>query len=77
MVELYAHGWDLAKATGQQLRDSPELAAAALTAAQHIVRPEFRDGDAFGVEVAVGAGTSGIDRLAAFLGGKLSLAWKS
>src|SRR5207247_5763350 len=56
LVELYAHGWDLAKATGQQLSDSPGRAAAALPAAQHIVRPEVRAGAPVGVKVARGAG---------------------
>ena len=69
-VDLSAHAWDIARATGQMDRLDQELGAAALEIARGIVRPDFRSetGDPFRPEVTVADGAPGFDRLAAFLG---------
>ncbi len=67
LMELYAHTWDLAKATGQTMPD-PELAAIVLEAAHQIVGPEFRQSGQVAAEIATSASASSIDRLASFLG---------
>ena len=43
--ETLAHGWDLAKATGQPTELDPELAAWTLAISQRILPPEPRGGD--------------------------------
>jgi uncharacterized protein (TIGR03086 family) len=43
--EILAHGWDLAKATGQPTERDPELAAWVLAIARRILPPETRGGD--------------------------------
>jgi uncharacterized protein (TIGR03086 family) len=70
-VDTFAHGWDLAKATGQSTDLDPALAAELLAFSQAALSDEFRgpDGQApFGPQVAVSSGGSVADRLAAFLG---------
>ena len=72
LSELVAHAWDLAVATGVSPSSDPELATAALTAAQAMLRPEYRDamgvGNPFGAEQPAGDGATDLERFAAFMG---------
>jgi uncharacterized protein (TIGR03086 family) len=73
-TDAFAHGWDLAKATGQPTDIDPELAAQLLEGARMFVQPAFRgeDGKApFGPEQPAPADASTADHLAAFLGRRL------
>lgn len=68
-VDTFAHGWDLAKATGQQTDLDPALADELTPIAAGFVVDAVRGPDGvapFGPEVE--AGGSAADRLAAFLG---------
>ena len=69
IVEALVHGWDLARATGQQAAFPDDVAERALAAAkqQLISRPEGT-GAPFGAEVPVAEDAPAIDRLAGFLG---------
>ncbi len=69
IVELLAHGWDLARATGQPADFPAGVVERALAQAreQLAVRPSG-PGAPFAAEVPVAAGAPGIDRLAGFLG---------
>jgi uncharacterized protein (TIGR03086 family) len=69
IVELLAHGWDLARATGQQLDFPDDLAERTLAATRHQLasRPEG-PGAPFAAEVRVPDDAAAIDRLAGFLG---------
>jgi uncharacterized protein (TIGR03086 family) len=75
LSELVAHTFDLALATGQALRCEEELAAAALAAAQSMLRPEYRDmlgpGSPFGAEQPAGEDATTLERFAAFMGRRL------
>lgn len=69
-TDTFAHGWDLAKATGQSTDLDPAIAARLLEAAQFIP-DEFRgpDGQApFGPKVDVPESASVADKLAGFMG---------
>jgi uncharacterized protein (TIGR03086 family) len=69
IAELAVHGWDLARATGQQAELDPPLARHALSWSQQMLRPEFRGPDkAFGPEVAVPADAPIYQRLAGWFG---------
>jgi uncharacterized protein (TIGR03086 family) len=68
--EILAHGWDLAKATGQPTEGDPELASWALAGAKRILPPEPR-GVAeipFGAVVPTAPQAGPYDQLAAWLG---------
>ena len=69
-TDTLTHGWDLAKATGQDTDLAPELSAALLERAKVAIQPAFRseDGAFFGFEQTAPAGASNADQLAAFLG---------
>lgn len=69
-TDTFAHGWDLAKATGQDTDLAPELAGQLLAGARQSISPAFRseDGAVFGPEQTAPAGASNADQLAAFLG---------
>ena len=70
-VDVFAHGWDLAKATGQPTDLDSALAAQLLVIAQASLPDTFRgpEGQApFGPKVEAPAGGSAADQLAAFLG---------
>ncbi len=69
-TDTFVHGWDLAKATGQDTDLAPELASQLLAGARQSIAPAFRseDGAVFGFEQAAPTGASNADRLAAFLG---------
>jgi uncharacterized protein (TIGR03086 family) len=67
--DVFAHAWDLAKATGQATDLDPELASEALEAAKMRLSPAFRGpGRPFGEEQPCPAGRPVADQLAAFLG---------
>lgn len=69
IAELAVHGWDLARATGQQADLDPAVARHALGWSQQMLRPEFRGPDkAFGPEVAVSADAPIYQRLAGWFG---------
>ena len=69
-TDTFTHGWDLAKATGQNTDLAPELAAQLLAGAKMSISPAFRsvEGTVFGMEQVAPAGASNADKLAAFLG---------
>ena len=69
-TDTFTHGWDLAKATGQDTDLAPDLAAMLLVGARQAIQPAFRseDGAVFGLEQTAPEGASNADQLAAFLG---------
>ena len=69
-TDTFTHGWDLAKATGQDTALAPELAAQLLAGARQMIQPAFRseEGTVFGPEQSAPADASNADQLAAFLG---------
>ena len=68
--EILAHGWDLAKATGQETERDPELALFALAGAKRILPPDIRAAAdiPFGPVVVVPADATPYAQLAAWLG---------
>jgi uncharacterized protein (TIGR03086 family) len=72
-TDTFTHGWDLARATGQETDLDPELAARLLTGARAAIQPAFRNeqGNPFGLEQEAPTGASNADQLAAFLGRKV------
>jgi len=69
-TDTFTHGWDLAKATGQNTDLAPALAAQLLEGAKVAISPAFRseEGAVFGFEQVAPAGACNADQLAAFLG---------
>jgi uncharacterized protein (TIGR03086 family) len=67
-LDTLVHGWDLARATGQDTTIDPRLAEAALEVARNIVSDDFRAAGAFGPEVTVSANAPAGEQLVAFLG---------
>jgi len=74
-TDAFTHGWDLARATGQDAaRLNPDLAKQLLIGAKAAISDEFRgpDGAApFGPEVKVPDSAPASDQLAGFLGRKV------
>ena len=72
--DLLAHAWDLSVATGQPTDLDPELAEYVLAFSRQMMsRPGLRgDGRPFGEEQPSGDERPAADRVAAFLGRKLS-----
>ncbi|MFE7544973.1 TIGR03086 family metal-binding protein [Streptomyces platensis] len=69
VVELLAHGWDFARATGAPTGLAPEAAEETLAAAYRIYGAAPRtEGSSFAPERPAPPGASAPDRLAAFLG---------
>lgn len=66
-LDIAVHGWDLAKATGQQAELDDELADEVLAFAMQTITDTTRE-PRIGPEVAAGPGASATDRLVAFLG---------
>ena len=69
--DIFTHGWDLAKATGQAAKLDPDLAAQLLGFARAAIPDALRgpDGKApFGPVVSVPESASAADQLAGFLG---------
>jgi len=67
-VDTLVHGWDLAKATGQDDTIEPELAMTALDMVQPFIDDDVRQGGDFGPEVPVGPDAPPYQRLVGFLG---------
>ena len=67
LYDLLAHGWDLAKATGQAGHLPEDLAAQALTFARGQISPESRPGR-FAPAQDASEDAPAIDQLVAFLG---------
>jgi uncharacterized protein (TIGR03086 family) len=70
-TDTFTHGWDLARATGQDSDLDPELAAQLLAGARQTLRDSFRGPDPtspFGLAVEVPDSAPAADRLAGFLG---------
>lgn len=67
-VETIAHGWDLAKATGQPTEVDAELCAVAWEYAQGIDDSLRGPNERFGPAIALPAGASATDSLVAWLG---------
>ncbi|WP_326621695.1 TIGR03086 family metal-binding protein [Streptomyces decoyicus] len=69
VVELLAHGWDLALATGAPTGLAPEVAEETLAAARRIYGSAPRtEGSSFARERPAPPGAGAVDRLAAYLG---------
>lgn len=68
LLDNLVHGWDLAKATGQDTAIHPQLAGAALEVARRLVDERARQAGAFGPAVPVDADAPVHDRLVAFVG---------
>jgi len=69
--DIFTHGWDLAKATGQPTDLEPEVAARLLAQIEPILPDDMRgpDGEAaFGPRVEIANSAPAADRLAAFEG---------
>src|SRR4051794_41656148 len=47
-LDIVVHGWDLARATGQDTAIDPDLAAEALDISEGLLSPELRDTGVFG-----------------------------
>jgi len=67
-VDLIVHGWDLAKATGQDTNFAPDLSEAALAMSRQRMASMDRGNMPFKDEVPVPDNAPAADRLAGFLG---------
>lgn len=70
LMEVVVHGWDIAKATGQDTSIDEMLAAGMLGGLEQMGLPRSPDGNPFGDAVRVSAKAPAGDRLVAFLGRK-------
>ncbi len=68
LLETVAHGWDLARATGQEPQFDPEVVQAAWSVARRSLSGDRPSGSPFAPAVEPAEGATEIDRLAAFLG---------
>ncbi len=68
LLETVAHGWDLARATGQEPEFDADVVRAAWDVARRSLSSERPPGTPFAPAVAPVVGATEIDRLAAFLG---------
>jgi uncharacterized protein (TIGR03086 family) len=68
VLETLVHGWDLAKATGQEIVISDDLANASLATAQMICNDDSRAGGFFGPSVDAPAGSGAFDQALALTG---------
>ena len=71
MNDVFTHGWDLARATGQPVDLDPAIATQLLGPVQAFVTDQLRgpDGQApFGPAIEVPASSPAVDQLVAFLG---------
>jgi uncharacterized protein (TIGR03086 family) len=75
--EIFVHGWDLAKATGQPMPPATGVADALISSDWMQLCAEVRNGDppVFAAEIDVPHEAAAVDRLAAFLGREPS--WSS
>jgi uncharacterized protein (TIGR03086 family) len=72
LAETVVHGWDLARATGQDPAFDPEVVEATLAECLSRVPPERSEGSAFREPVPVEASATPLERLAAYLGRNIS-----
>jgi uncharacterized protein (TIGR03086 family) len=73
-TDQFTHGWDLARAIGQDTDLAPDLASALLALAEVNITDELRGPDteaSFGPKREAPDGASAADRLAAYLGRKV------
>ena len=70
IADTVVHGWDLAKATGQDLEVEPELAEAVYGMTSNMMEPngKFPRGDSFAPPVEVPADAPIEDKMVAYLG---------
>jgi len=69
LMEYMAHGWDLAKATGEQIPFTDDEASEVLVRAEATLPAQYRgEGKGFGAIVAVPADASAVDRFVGFMG---------
>ncbi len=68
LIEALGHGWDLARATGQDASYDPDLVEAVHALAREFDGPGMRTPDLFGAAVEAPDTAAPLDRLAAFLG---------
>jgi uncharacterized protein (TIGR03086 family) len=69
LMEAIAHGWDLARATGQPAPYPDDAVDAALGFGRGVLEPKYRGGDRpFGVEVDVPEGAPVLERFVGFMG---------
>jgi uncharacterized protein (TIGR03086 family) len=66
--EQVVHGWDLARALGQDATIDAELAAALLPIAEQLLANAPRDGDSFAAVVTIDGDASAADRIIALSG---------
>jgi uncharacterized protein (TIGR03086 family) len=67
LAEVVAHGWDIAKASGQSVSLDADAAAQGLAWSRERLTPERR-GSAFGPAVTVPEGVAPVDQLVAWFG---------
>lgn len=67
-IEFLVHAWDFARATGQQVAVSDEVAQHVLGVARQIITPEARGGGSFADPTEAGPDAGLLDRLIAFTG---------
>src|SRR5947208_6479043 len=67
-LELFQHGWDVARASGQHIDFDANVTEAANTTAQMMPAEQVRVAGVFGAEGSCPPDASAEDRLAAFLG---------
>lgn len=68
MLDAYVHGWDIAKATGQEANLDDELCAALLAFSQQVIPESPREGDNFHAVVATGESAANQEQLLGYLG---------
>lgn len=66
-LDIVVHGWDLARATGQDPAVPDDLAETVLAFARQAITDDFR-GPRIGAAIAVDEGASATDRLVGYLG---------
>jgi uncharacterized protein (TIGR03086 family) len=72
LIEYLTHGWDLARATGQEVPYDDEEAESTLQVASETLPPKYRgEGKPFGDIVPVPDEADATDRLAGFMGRQL------
>jgi uncharacterized protein (TIGR03086 family) len=67
-IELFQHGWDVARASGQQIDFDADVTDVATATAQLMPAEQVRIAGVFGAEGSCPPDASAEDRLAAFLG---------
>lgn len=70
IFDLMTHACDIAKATGQEVKDA-EMLEVALATGKQMVGPDLRQPGLFDPEVACGANASPADKLLAFAGRRI------